>query len=152
MTFRALYLALLFGFAPFSAAFAQRVCKKGIPCGNACIAANRVCRTKPAKALSADTTLPDTLPPVATPVTAPVARPTPVVPDSSAAKAAKGLDSLAPALARGGQTKVWVNTKSRVYHCPGSKYYDNSGSGMFSTEQAAVAAGHRAAYGRRCGT
>jgi hypothetical protein len=32
---------------------AQRVCKRGIPCGNTCIAANRTCRVGPGKAAGA---------------------------------------------------------------------------------------------------
>lgn len=40
---RSILLALLIAILP-AAAFAQKVCKKGIPCGNTCIEANKVCR------------------------------------------------------------------------------------------------------------
>jgi hypothetical protein len=50
-----------------------------------------------------------------------------------------------------GLTKVWVNTSSRVYHCPGSRYYGATKRGSFMTESAARAKGNRPAYGDTCG-
>ena len=47
-------------------------------------------------------------------------------------------------------TKVWVNTNSGVYHCPGSQYYGQTRRGKFLDEGAAVRAGYRAAYGQAC--
>jgi hypothetical protein len=52
---------------------------------------------------------------------------------------------------RGGSTKVWVNTKSGVYHCPGTRWYGATKSGQYMTESEARAAGDRPAYGRTCG-
>lgn len=49
-----------------------------------------------------------------------------------------------------GGAQVWVNTSSRVYHCPGTRYYGNTKAGRYMSESAAIAAGHRAASGRRC--
>lgn len=49
------------------------------------------------------------------------------------------------------QDTVWVNTSSRVYHCPGTRYYANTARGLLMTEAEARAAGHRPAYGRTCG-
>jgi hypothetical protein len=126
---------------------AQRVCKRGISCGNTCIAANRTCRVGPARA---DTSLRrDTLTTPAparsdsvAPAKALIAPPAPP-PDTSR--------NAAP-LAKAGQTKVWANTRSRVYHCPGSRYYGNSAAGEWMTEAAAIAANYRAAFNRRCGT
>jgi hypothetical protein len=46
--------------------------------------------------------------------------------------------------------RVWVNTASRVYHCPGSRYYGVTKAGRFTSETVARAAGHRPAYGRAC--
>ena len=46
--------------------------------------------------------------------------------------------------------KVWVNTKSDVYHCPGTKYYGNTKEGMFMTQKEAQEKGYRPAYGKVC--
>lgn len=46
--------------------------------------------------------------------------------------------------------KVWVNTSSGVYHCPGSEYFGKTKRGAYMTEAAAIDAGHRAAGSRRC--
>ena len=48
-------------------------------------------------------------------------------------------------------TRVWVNTSSGVYHCPGSRYYGKTKRGTYMTEAEAVKAGNRPAYGRACG-
>lgn len=47
--------------------------------------------------------------------------------------------------------RVWVNTSSRVYHCPGTRYYGNTARGEYLGEAEAEARGHRPAYGKRCG-
>ena len=44
--------------------------------------------------------------------------------------------------------QVWVNGK--VYHCPGTRYYGNTKSGEYMTEQAAIAAGAHASHNRPC--
>lgn len=46
--------------------------------------------------------------------------------------------------------RVWINTGSHVYHCPGTRYYGNTKSGRFASEAEAVATGNRPAYGVRC--
>lgn len=50
-----------------------------------------------------------------------------------------------------GDTKVWVNSSSRVYHCPGTRYYGATKRGAFMTETAARAQGNRPARGEPCG-
>ncbi len=50
------------------------------------------------------------------------------------------------------QVKVWVNTKSGVYHCPGSRWYGKTKRGKYMGECAAQKAGYRAAYGKPCGS
>jgi hypothetical protein len=47
--------------------------------------------------------------------------------------------------------KVWVNTNSGVYHCPGTRWYGNTKSGRFMTQREAQAKGYRPAYGAVCG-
>ena len=44
--------------------------------------------------------------------------------------------------------QVWVNGK--VYHCPGTRYYGNTKSGEYMTEQAAIAAGAYASHNKPC--
>jgi hypothetical protein len=46
--------------------------------------------------------------------------------------------------------RVWVNTSSRVYHCPGARYYGNTKQGRYMTESAARSEGNRPAGGRAC--
>ena len=45
---------------------------------------------------------------------------------------------------------VWVNSNTKVYHCPGSQYYGNSRDGQYMSEAAARARGNRAAQGQGC--
>jgi hypothetical protein len=47
-------------------------------------------------------------------------------------------------------SRVWVNTSSGVYHCPGSRYYGGTKQGKYMTETEARAAGHRPASNRSC--
>lgn len=53
--------------------------------------------------------------------------------------------------APGSAVRVWVNTSSHVYHCPGTRYYGNTKAGTYMLESEARSAGHRAAGGRACG-
>ena len=65
---------------------------------------------------------------------------------------AKAKTSEAPkvAAAGGGAGKVWVNDKSNVYHCLGSKDYGTTKSGAYMTEAEAKAKGARASHGKAC--
>jgi hypothetical protein len=58
------------------------------------------------------------------------------------------LKTVGPAATAG--IKVWVNTNSGVYHCPGTRYYGNTAKGKYMSESEARIAGNRAAYGRPC--
>ena len=72
----------------------------------------------------------------------PAVRPLPPRPTTTMAMPAPG----------GGPGQVWVNTRSRVYHCQGDRYYGNTKQGSYMTEAAARAAGDHPDHGRACGT
>jgi hypothetical protein len=48
------------------------------------------------------------------------------------------------------EVKVWVNTRSGVYHCPGSRWYGGTRQGKYMSECEAKKAGYRPAYDRSC--
>ena len=47
-------------------------------------------------------------------------------------------------------TKVWVNTKSHVYHCPGARYYGTTKNGAYMTQADAQKQGNRPSNGKAC--
>ena len=81
-------------------------------------------------------------------VTAPAAAP---ATKAVAAPAAKAAAPAAAVAAGGGDGKVWVNTKSKVYHCEGSKSYGKTKVGEYMTEADARAKGNHANHGKACG-
>lgn len=46
--------------------------------------------------------------------------------------------------------RVWVNTASGVYHCPGTRWYGNTKNGEYMTQKQAQEKGYRPAYGKVC--
>jgi hypothetical protein len=48
------------------------------------------------------------------------------------------------------RVRVWLNTSSRVYHCPGSEYYGRTARGEYLTEAEARRRGGRPTGGRPC--
>jgi hypothetical protein len=52
--------------------------------------------------------------------------------------------------AAGGPNQVWVNSASKVYHCPGDRYYGKTKSGEFMSQAAAEAAGDHPSGGKAC--
>ncbi|MGB4813216.1 MAG: hypothetical protein WBP13_12150 [Methylophilaceae bacterium] len=50
----------------------------------------------------------------------------------------------------GGAGKVWVNSKSKTYHCQGTKYYGKTKAGAYMTEAEAKAQGNHADHGKAC--
>jgi hypothetical protein len=57
-----------------------------------------------------------------------------------------------PADGTGSLVTVWVNTRAKVYYCPGSRWYGGTAYGRFMTEREAVAAGATPQYRKRCET
>ena len=47
--------------------------------------------------------------------------------------------------------KVWVNTKSGIYHCPDTPWYGDTKNGQYMMQKEAQAQGYRPAYGIVCG-
>ena len=54
------------------------------------------------------------------------------------------------AAAGGGDGKVWVNTKSKTYHCENTKYYGKTKVGEYMTEADAKTKGNHADHGKVC--
>ena len=48
------------------------------------------------------------------------------------------------------EVRVWVNTESGVYHCPGSRYYGKTKEGEYMTERRAQRKSYTAASGKAC--
>ena len=46
--------------------------------------------------------------------------------------------------------KVWVNTHSGVYHCPGTRWYGKTKQVEYMTQKQAQEKGYRPAYGKVC--
>ena len=68
-------------------------------------------------------------------------------PASPAAKSETAAVAPAPG---GGPDKVWLNTASNVYHCPGTRYYGTTKAGAYMTEAEAKAKGGRPDHGKAC--
>lgn len=50
------------------------------------------------------------------------------------------------------EVKVWVNTASGVYHCPGTRWYGKTKHSEYMSECEAIKKGNRPAYGKPCGS
>ena len=84
---------------------------------------------------------------VGAPAAAPAPAPAPAAP---AAKVEAAKTAAAGVAAGGGAGKVWVNAKSKVYHCEGTKSYGTTKNGEYMTEAEAKAKGNHGVKGKSC--
>jgi hypothetical protein len=94
--------------------------------------------------------------PTATPTPAakaappPAAAPTPPPPPTPSATPKKASPSSQAAAPGGGPGMVWVNSASKVYHCPSDRWYGKTKAGEYMTEADAKAKGNRADHNKPC--
>jgi hypothetical protein len=84
-----------------------------------------------------------------TPASSPVLNPAPQTVPQNVQSAPQNAGTNIASLA-GGSDQVWVNLKSKVYHCAGDRYYGKTKKGEYLPESQAVAQGFHPDHGKAC--
>lgn len=84
-----------------------------------------------------------------TPASSPVLNPAPQTPSANATASAPAANSNV-AVAANANGQVWVNLKSKVYHCAGDKWFGKTKKGEFLPESQAIAQGFHPDHGKAC--
>ena len=90
---------------------------------------------------------PPATPPVSAGQSTPTVTPAPPTSPKPTATPSTAKGATAP---RGGPGQVWVNTPTKVYHCPGTRWYGKTKQGELMSEGEAKAKGFKPDHGKAC--